>query len=94
MSLSFAIAIYLVIWWTVLFAILPIGVRTQGEDGAVVPGTPEQRTDAAAARARGALTTLVSALVFARPVGGRALQCASTWSCWLGRSGGAEPKMK
>ena len=33
MSLSFAIAIYVVIWWTVLFAILPIGVRTQGEDG-------------------------------------------------------------
>ena len=41
MSVSFAIAIYFVIWWTVLFAVLPIGVRTQGEDGAVVPGTPE-----------------------------------------------------
>ena len=41
MSLSFAIAIYLIIWWTVLFAVLPIGVRTQGEDGVVVPGTPE-----------------------------------------------------
>jgi predicted secreted protein len=40
MSVSFAIAIYVVIWWTVLFAILPIGVRTQGEDGFVVPGTP------------------------------------------------------
>ena len=33
MSVPFAIAIYVVIWWTVLFAILPIGVRTQGEDG-------------------------------------------------------------
>ena len=41
MSLTFAIAIYVVIWWTVLFAVLPIGVRTQGEDGVVVPGTPE-----------------------------------------------------
>ena len=49
MSLSFAIAIYVVIWWTVLFAILPIGVRTQGEDGAVVPGTPESAPTRAAA---------------------------------------------
>jgi len=63
-SLSFAIAIYVVIWWTVLFAILPIGVRTQGEDGAVVPGTPES----APARPRllrvVLLTTIMSALVF------------------------------
>jgi predicted secreted protein len=63
-SLSFAIAIYVVIWWTVLFAILPIGVRTQGEDGAIVPGTPES----APARPRllrvVLLTTIVSALVF------------------------------
>jgi predicted secreted protein len=65
MSISFAIAIYVVIWWTVLFAILPIGVRTQGEDGAIVPGTPES----APARPRllrvVLLTTVVSALVFA-----------------------------
>ena len=39
-ELAIAIAIYIVIWWTVLFAVLPIGVRTQGEDGVVVPGTP------------------------------------------------------
>jgi predicted secreted protein len=41
MSLTLGIAIYLVLWWTILFAVLPIGVRTQGEDGTVVPGTPE-----------------------------------------------------
>jgi hypothetical protein len=41
MPLTFAIAIYVVLWWTVLFAVLPIGVRTQAEDGTVVPGTPE-----------------------------------------------------
>ena len=64
MSVAFAIAIYVVIWWTVLFAILPIGVRTQGEDGAIVPGTPES----APARPRllrvMLLTTFVSGLVF------------------------------
>ena len=40
MSLSLSIALYFVIWWTTLFAVLPIGVRTQGEAGEVVPGTP------------------------------------------------------
>ena len=41
MSVTFAIAIYVLMWWVVLFAVLPLGVRTQGEDGSVVPGTPE-----------------------------------------------------
>lgn len=40
MSIPLALALYFVIWWTTLFAILPIGVRTQGEAGEVVPGTP------------------------------------------------------
>ena len=41
MSLSFALAIYAIIWWIVLFAILPIGVRTQEEEGDVSPGSAE-----------------------------------------------------
>jgi predicted secreted protein len=65
MSASFAIAIYVVIWWTVLFAILPIGVRTQGEAGEVVPGTPSS----APAKPRllwiAGVNTIVSAVVFA-----------------------------
>ena len=28
-----AVAIYLTIWWTVLFAILPIGITTHAEAG-------------------------------------------------------------
>jgi len=32
-------AIYFVTWWTVLFAILPFGVRTQDEEGDVTLGT-------------------------------------------------------
>ena len=35
-----AAAIYVFIWWIVLFAVLPFGVRTQDEEGSVVPGTP------------------------------------------------------
>ncbi len=36
-----AVAIYIFIWWIVLFAVLPFGVRTQEEEGHVVPGTIE-----------------------------------------------------
>jgi len=32
------IAIYLTIWWTALFAILPLGVRSHAEEGIEVPG--------------------------------------------------------
>ena len=64
MPVSMAIAVYVVIWWTVLFAILPIGVRTQGEDGAIVPGTPESAPTRPRLIRVVLLTTLVSALVF------------------------------
>lgn len=65
MSIPFAIAIYVVIWWTVLFAILPIGVRTQGEDGTIVPGTPESAPTRPRLVWVVVVTTLVSAAVFA-----------------------------
>ncbi len=32
------IAIYLTIWWTVLFAVLPLGVKSHAEEGVPVPG--------------------------------------------------------
>jgi predicted secreted protein len=65
MSLSFAIAIYVVLWWTVLFAVLPIGVRTQDEDGSVVPGTPESAPTTPRLMRVALLTTLISTLLFA-----------------------------
>jgi predicted secreted protein len=65
MSLALGIAIYLVLWWMVLFAVLPIGVRTQGEDGSVVPGTPESAPTAPRLIRVMLLTTLISGLLFA-----------------------------
>jgi predicted secreted protein len=40
MKLTFAIVVFICIWWMTLFAVLPFGVRTQDEAGDVVPGTP------------------------------------------------------
>ncbi|MFM9850426.1 MAG: DUF1467 family protein [Hyphomicrobiaceae bacterium] len=65
MSVGLGLAIYFIVWWTVLFAVLPIGLRTQEEEGHVVPGTPES----APARPRFlfiiGMTSLISAVVFA-----------------------------
>ncbi|MEQ1942912.1 DUF1467 family protein [Mesorhizobium sp. VNQ89] len=33
------IAVYFVLWWLVLFAMLPFGLKTQDEDGEVTLGT-------------------------------------------------------
>ena len=64
MSVTLGIAIYIVMWWTVLFAVLPIGVRTQAEDGSVVPGTPESAPTAPRLLRKVFLTTAVSAALF------------------------------
>jgi predicted secreted protein len=64
MSVTLGIAIYVVMWWTVLFAMLPIGVRTQAEDGAVVPGTPESAPTVPRLLRAVFLTTVVSAVLF------------------------------
>jgi len=37
-DLTWAVSIYLVVWWVVLFAILPLGVRSHHEAGVEVPG--------------------------------------------------------
>lgn len=39
MSITSAIVLYLVIWFMVLFVVLPLNMRTQGDEGEVVPGT-------------------------------------------------------
>lgn len=39
MSLISGIAIYFIIWWTTLFALLPVGLRTQAEENEVTLGT-------------------------------------------------------
>ena len=39
MATSTVIAIYFIIWWVVLFAVLPWGVRSQQETGDIAPGT-------------------------------------------------------
>ncbi len=61
-----AIAIYLTTWWIVLFAILPLGVKSQheNEEGRLL-GTDPGAPIAPRLLMKAALTTVVSAVVFA-----------------------------
>ena len=38
MGIGTSVAVFLTIWWTVLFAVLPLGNRTYAEMGIDVPG--------------------------------------------------------
>ncbi len=39
MTWPMGIAIYFTMWWTILFAVLPFGIRSQGEEPDYVSGT-------------------------------------------------------
>jgi predicted secreted protein len=65
MKIQSMIAIYFIMWWLILFTILPLGVRNAAEEGVEV----EEGNDAGAPVAHGlvwkaALTTVVTSVVF------------------------------
>ena len=66
MTLSLSIACYFMIWWVVLFAVLPFGVRSAAEAGVETPPGADPGAPIAPKLAMKALaTTLISAVVFA-----------------------------
>lgn len=64
MNIALAIAIYVICWWIVLFAVLPFGVRTQEEAGIIEPGTPESAPAKLRLLPTLVATTIVSAVMF------------------------------
>jgi predicted secreted protein len=64
MSPVLAAALYFVIWWVVLFAVLPIGVKSQYEAGEVVPGSEGAAPHAPMLLKKAVITTIVAAVVF------------------------------
>ena len=64
MAWTTMLAIYFVVWWVVLFAVLPFGVRSQAEQGAVTPGTDPGAPAIPGLKAKLVWTTVVSAAVF------------------------------
>jgi predicted secreted protein len=63
MAITTAIAIYFLIWWIVLFAVLPWGVRAQGEEGAA--GTDPGAPRVPHLKAKLVWTTVLATVIFA-----------------------------
>jgi predicted secreted protein len=63
MAITTAIAIYFLIWWVMLFAVLPWGVHSQGDEatGGTDPGAPRVPR----LLAKVVWTTVVSSVVYA-----------------------------
>lgn len=65
MSLITAVAIYFIVWWLVLFAVLPIGVRSQREDGEITLGTDHGAPVRPLLVRKAIITSAISAAIFA-----------------------------
>jgi predicted secreted protein len=63
MAISTGIAIYFLIWWLTLFAVLPWGIRPQDEDG-MVPGTDPGAPTVPRLRSKLIWTTVVATVIW------------------------------
>ena len=63
LRVSGGLALYFVIWWILLFAVLPFGVRSQVETGEVVHGSEPGAPALPALREKAIWTTLVASVV-------------------------------
>jgi predicted secreted protein len=60
-----AIALYFVIWWTILFAVLPLSIRSQAESGDVVHGTEPGAPAAPGLLRKAIITSVLAAVILA-----------------------------
>jgi predicted secreted protein len=64
MNKTTIIAIYFLIWWLTLFAVLPWGVRSQTESGEFAPGTDPGAPTLAKLMIKCVWTTLIASAIF------------------------------
>jgi predicted secreted protein len=64
MNTTTMIAIYFLIWWLTLFAVLPWGVRSQTESGEFAPGTDPGAPTLAKLMVKFVWTTLIASSIF------------------------------
>lgn len=65
MTVTGGLAVYFVIWWVVLFVVLPFGVRSQSESGEVARGTEPGAPVVPGLVRKALITTVLAAAVFA-----------------------------
>jgi predicted secreted protein len=64
MTIGGGLAVYFVIWWTVLFVTLPFGVRSQAESGEVERGTDPGAPVLPGLAKKAVATSIIAAIVF------------------------------
>ena len=64
LTVAGAIALYFVVWWTALFAVLPFGARSQAEAGDIAAGTDPGAPALPVLNEKAIWTTFVAAGVF------------------------------
>lgn len=65
MNLTGGIVLYAVLWFVVLFVLLPLGQRSQADMGEVTPGTPPGAPHAPALGRKMLWATVISAVIWA-----------------------------
>lgn len=71
-----ALVVWLIIWWLVLFIILPIGIRGQAEEGDVVKGSEPGAPHKLDIKRKFIQTTIIASFIWV-------LTCALILSGWL-----------
>lgn len=69
MSITSALVLFSIIWFMVFFVVLPLRLKTQGEAGDVVPGTPSSAPTEAQIGRKAKITTIVATIVWAVAAG-------------------------
>lgn len=65
MGVATALAIFFLIWWVVLFAVLPWGIKSQHEGDDIAPGTDPGAPNRARIGWKLLWTTVVAAAIYA-----------------------------
>ena len=64
MTITAAIVLFAIIWWTVFFCVLPVRFKSQSEAGSVVPGTPQSAPDQTMLKPKAWITTGITVVLF------------------------------
>jgi predicted secreted protein len=65
MTITAAIVLYSVTWFMVFFIVLPLRFVSQGDAGAVVPGTPKSAPAGNIVARKAKITTVVATVIWA-----------------------------
>ena len=76
MDIVSALVLFLVYWFMVFFILLPVRIRTQGDDGDIVPGTHASAPTVTFLRTKFIITTIISLFLWA-------LTCVIIISGWI-----------